>query len=61
MLWQCVFVRTNGEALSGSVFRNPSSPSAHPKLQKTYDGSPQDFASRKRDTKLYMTTDVIYI
>jgi hypothetical protein len=46
---------------SRAVFRNLSSPAAHPNLSKTHDGTPQNVASRKGGTKLYMAINMYYI
>jgi hypothetical protein len=40
--------------LSKAVFRKLFPPAAHSNLSKTRDGTPQNFASRKGSTKLYM-------
>jgi hypothetical protein len=40
------------------VFCNLFSPTAHPNLPKTHDGIPQNFASQKGDTKLYIATNM---
>jgi hypothetical protein len=36
----------------------PFSPVAHHKLSKTHDGTPQNFASRKGGTKLYLAINM---
>jgi hypothetical protein len=41
-----------------AVFRHLFSPAAHPNLSRTHDGTPQNFASRKRGTKLYMAINM---
>jgi hypothetical protein len=40
------------------VYRKLISPAAHPNLSKTHDGTPQNVASRKRGTKLYMAINM---
>jgi hypothetical protein len=41
-----------------AVFHNLFLPSAHPNFLKTHDGTPQNFASQKRDTKLYISINM---
>jgi hypothetical protein len=43
---------------SRPVFRKISSSVAHPNLSKTHDGTPQNFASRKEVTKLYVAINM---
>jgi hypothetical protein len=40
------------------VSRNLFPPTAHPDLSKTHDGTPQNVASRKGGTKLYMAINM---
>jgi hypothetical protein len=42
---------------SRPAFRSLFSPVAHPNLSNTHDGTPQNVASRKGGTKLYMATN----
>jgi hypothetical protein len=41
------------------VFRKLSSPTVHPNLSNTHDGTPQNFASRKVGSKLYMAINML--
>jgi hypothetical protein len=41
-----------------TAFRNLFSPAAHRNLSKTHGGTPQNFASPKGGTKLYMTINM---
>jgi hypothetical protein len=43
------------------LFRNCFSPAAHHYLSKTHDGTPQNFASRKVGTKLYMAINMYHM
>jgi hypothetical protein len=44
--------------ISKAVFRNIFSLAAHPNLSETHDGTPQNFASLKGDTKLYIAINM---
>jgi hypothetical protein len=46
------------EPYATPVYRKLFSPVAHPNLSKTHDGTPQNFASRKGGTKLYMAINM---
>jgi hypothetical protein len=40
------------------VFRKRFSPAAHPDLSKAHDGTPQNVASRKEGTEVYMAINM---
>lgn len=40
------------------VYRKLLSPEAYPNLSKAHDSTSQNFASRKRETKLYMAINM---